>query len=116
MSCPGGFPGIVEVYMGFLDVNVICSLISILNRPSDVSERGEILWLVFCVQTFFLTSSSPPCCRCLQHLKGVRSGCQGGRALQTVTLTLDLSLGRVMEVQVSLIQHCSLRVSESKSG
>lgn len=41
-----------------LHVNVMCSLISILNRPSDVSERGEILWPGFCVQTLFLTSSS----------------------------------------------------------
>lgn len=99
-----------------LDVNVMCSLISILNRPSDVCMRGEISWLGFGVQTIFLTSSSPPCCRCLQPLKGVKSGCRGGRALQTVTLTLDLSLGRVMEVQVSLIWHRCLRVAESKPG
>lgn len=98
-----------------LDVNGMCSLISIVNRPSDVSMRGEILWLGFCVQTLFLTIF-PPCCRCLQHLKGVRSGCQGGQALRTVTLTLDLPLGRVMEMQVSVIRHCSLRVAQSKPG
>lgn len=78
-------------------------LISILRGLSDVCMRGEILWLGFGLQALFLTLLSPSCCRCLQHLRGVRSGCLGGRALRTVTLTLDLSLGRVMEVQVSLI-------------
>lgn len=75
--------------------------ISILRRLSDVCMRGEILQLGFGLQTLFLTLPSPPCCRCLQHLKGARSGCLGGQALWTVILTLDLSLGRVMEVQVS---------------
>lgn len=83
-----------------LNGNVMCRLISILRRLSDACMRGEILWLGFGLQTIFLTPSSPPC-RCLQHLRGIRSGCLGGRALQTVTLTLPL--GRVMEVQVSLI-------------
>lgn len=61
------------------------------------------MWLEFGSKTLLLILHSPPCCRCLQHLKGVRNGCLGGQALRTVTLTLDLSLGRVMEVQVSLI-------------
>lgn len=91
----------------------MCSLVSILNTPSDVSER-DFVARILCPNP--LSDLIFPTCRCLQPLKGVRSGCQGGRALQTVTLTLDLSLGRVMEVQVSLIQHCGLRVSESKPG
>lgn len=74
-------------------------LISILRRLSDMCMRGEILWLGFGLQAVFLKLPSPPCCRCLRRLKGVRSGCLGGQALRTVTLTL----GRVMEVQVSLI-------------
>lgn len=89
--------------MGFLSgwkCDVVVDFI--FRRLSDVCMRGDILWLGFCLQTLFLTQPSPPCCRCLQHLKGVRSGCLGGRALRTVTQTLDLSLGRVMEVQVSL--------------
>lgn len=79
------------------------SLIFILRRLSDVCMRGKILWLGFGLQTLFLTLPSPPCCRCLRRLKEVRSGCLGGRALRTVILTLDLFLGRVMEVQVSFI-------------
>lgn len=76
-------------------------LISILRRLSGVCMRGEILWPGFGLQTLFLTLPSPSRCRCLQHLRGARSGCLGGQALRTVTL--NLSLGRVMEVQVSLI-------------
>lgn len=89
--------------MGFLSgwkCDVVVDFI--FRRLNDVCMRGDILWLGFCLQTLFLTQPSPPCYRCLQHLKGVRSGCLGGRALRTVTQTLDLSLGRVMEVQVSL--------------
>jgi len=76
-------------------------LVSILSRLGDVRMRGEIAWLCFADR--LSDATSPPCCRCLQHLKEVRSGCHGGPVLLTATLTLDLSQDKLMELQVSLI-------------
>lgn len=86
----------------WVDGKVMRGLVSILRRLGDADVSGEILWLRFVLQTVFLTPPSPPCCRCLQQLRAVRSGCLGGRALPTATLTLDLFVGRLTEVQVSL--------------
>lgn len=75
--------------------------VSILSRLGGVCTRGEIEWL--CFAGSLSDATSPPCCRCLQHLKEVRSGCQGGQVLLTATLTLDLSRDKLTELQVSLI-------------